>query len=44
MSENEKEFLDDSYKEPSVPNMLSYGSAGFWNMFAWSVFNSLLHL
>jgi len=40
MSDNEKEFLDDSYKEPSVFNMLSYGSSGFWSMFAYSVFGA----
>ncbi|MBA7645805.1 putative symporter YjmB [subsurface metagenome] len=40
MNEIEKEILDDSYKEPSVANMLSYGSAGFWSMFAYSVFGA----
>jgi GPH family glycoside/pentoside/hexuronide:cation symporter len=40
MSEKIKENLDDSYKEPSVLNMLSYGSAGFWSMFAYSVFGA----
>jgi len=28
------------YKTPSVLNILSYSSAGFWSMFAWSVFGS----
>ncbi len=40
MSENEKELLDESYKEPSVPSMISYGTAGFWSMFAYSVFGA----
>lgn len=29
-----------AYKEPSILNILSYSSAGFWSMFAWSVFGS----
>jgi GPH family glycoside/pentoside/hexuronide:cation symporter len=40
MSENIKESLQGSYKEPSVLNMLSYGASGFWSMFAWSVFGA----
>ena len=40
MSENIKESLEGSYKEPSVLNMLSYGASGFWSMFAWSVFGA----
>ena len=28
------------YKIPSVPNILSYSSAGFWSMMLWSVFGS----
>ena len=34
------EEAESSYKTPSVLNILSYGSAGFWSMFAWSVFGS----
>jgi GPH family glycoside/pentoside/hexuronide:cation symporter len=30
----------ESYKEPSIPNILSYSSSGFWSMFAWSVFGA----
>ncbi|MFW9951624.1 MAG: MFS transporter, partial [Candidatus Thorarchaeota archaeon] len=29
-----------TYKEPSIVNILSYSSSGFWSMFAWSVFGS----
>ena len=29
-----------TYKEPSILNILSYSSSGFWSMFAWSVFGS----
>ena len=31
-----------SYKEPSLLNTISYGSAGFWSMLAYSVFNAWL--
>ncbi len=31
-----------TYKEPSVLNTLSYGSAGFWNSLAYGVFNAYL--
>ncbi len=31
-----------SYKEPSILNTLSYGSAGFWNSLAYGVFNAYL--
>lgn len=34
------EEIDSSYKVPSIPNILSYSTAGFWSMFAWSVFGS----
>ena len=27
-----------SYKEPSVLNTISFGTSGFWTMFAYSVF------
>ncbi|NHJ24243.1 MAG: MFS transporter [Candidatus Lokiarchaeota archaeon] len=30
----------ETYKEPSILNILSYSSSGFWSMFAWSVFGS----
>jgi GPH family glycoside/pentoside/hexuronide:cation symporter len=40
MDETEKKLIGDLYKEPSVANMLSYGSAGFWSMFAYSVFGA----
>jgi GPH family glycoside/pentoside/hexuronide:cation symporter len=44
LSENNKQLpideFENSYKEPSVLNMLSYGSSGFWSMFAWSVFGA----
>ena len=29
-----------SYKTPSVLNILSFSTSGFWSMFAWSVFGS----
>jgi GPH family glycoside/pentoside/hexuronide:cation symporter len=31
-----------SYKEPSILNTISYGSAGFWSMLAYGVFNAYL--
>jgi len=31
-----------SYKEPSIINTISYGSAGFWSMLAYGVFNAYL--
>jgi len=31
-----------SYKEPSLLNTISYGSAGFWSMLAYGVFNAWL--
>ncbi len=31
-----------SYKEPSLLNTISYGSAGFWSMLAYGVFNAYL--
>jgi len=40
MSQNDKDLVDDSYRDPSLPSTLSYGSAGFWGMFAYSVFGA----
>ncbi len=34
------EKTERTYKTPSVLNILSYSTAGFWSMFAWSVFGS----
>ncbi|HUW90982.1 MAG TPA: MFS transporter [Candidatus Nanopelagicaceae bacterium] len=34
------EKTESTFKTPSVLNILSYSSAGFWSMFAWSVFGS----
>ncbi|MFW9948952.1 MAG: MFS transporter [Candidatus Thorarchaeota archaeon] len=34
------EEIEGSYKTPSVLNILSYSTSGFWSMFAWSVFGS----
>jgi len=31
-----------TYKEPSILNTVSYGSAGFWSMLAYGVFNAYL--
>ena len=31
-----------TYKEPSILNTISYGSAGFWSMLAYGVFNAYL--
>ena len=39
MSET-NESSERTYKVPSILNVLSYGSAGFWSMFAWTVFGS----
>jgi GPH family glycoside/pentoside/hexuronide:cation symporter len=32
--------LEGEYKTPSIPNILSYSSAGFWSMLLWTVFGS----
>lgn len=32
--------VEDSYKVPSILNIISYGSAGFWNTFAYTVFGT----
>lgn len=37
---NEIDDMGGSYKEPSVLNTISFGSAGFWSMFAYSVFGA----
>ena len=37
---SEIDDMGGSYKEPSVLNTISFGSAGFWSMFAYSVFGA----
>jgi len=37
---NEIDDMGSPYKEPSVLNTISFGSAGFWSMFAYSVFGA----
>ncbi|MBY8987289.1 MAG: MFS transporter [Candidatus Lokiarchaeota archaeon] len=34
------EETESSYKTPSILNILSFSTSGFWSMFAWSVFGS----
>jgi len=40
MSEEVHSGSEGEYKTPSIPNTLSYGSAGFWNMLLPSVFSA----
>ncbi len=42
MSEEVKLGSEGEYKIPSIPNILSYGSAGFWSMFTWTVFGQYI--
>ncbi len=37
---SEIDDMGGSYKEPSVLNTISFGSAGFWSMFAYGVFGA----
>ena len=37
---SEIDDMGGSYKEPSVLNTISFGSAGFWSMFAYAVFGA----
>ncbi|MFX1569716.1 MAG: MFS transporter [Promethearchaeota archaeon] len=32
--------MSEEYKTPSIPNILSYSSSGFWSMMLWTVFGS----
>lgn len=34
---------EGEYKIPSIPNILSYSSSGFWSMFTWTVFGSYVY-
>ncbi len=40
MSDEVKSGAEEGYKTPSIPNILSYSSAGFWSMLMWTVFGS----